>query len=132
MDKLVKFKNGVIFKNCARFRDTREGFQKAVCGLRPIPHTSIYLDPFGAFYVALNRIERDVKTHNEIYCYCIHAIDNESGYINGFKTIHIGKRIYYLHRAIAQTYIPNPDNKKRVYHKDGNKHNNYISNLEWR
>lgn len=36
-----------------------------------------------------------------------------------------------LHRIVAETYIPNPDDKCCVNHKDGNKLNNHISNLEW-
>lgn len=38
---------------------------------------------------------------------------------------------YLVHRLIAEYWIPNPDNKSSVNHKDGNKHNNHISNLEW-
>lgn len=36
-----------------------------------------------------------------------------------------------LHRLIAIAFIPNPDNLKIVHHKDGNKLNNSIDNLEW-
>lgn len=41
-----------------------------------------------------------------------------------------GKRIY-THRLIAQTFIPNPDNKPTVDHLDSNPSNNHISNLRW-
>lgn len=43
-----------------------------------------------------------------------------------------GKKNYYLaHRIIAKLFISNPDNLPTVNHKDGNKLNNDITNLEW-
>lgn len=36
-----------------------------------------------------------------------------------------------IHRIVAQTFIPNPNNKPHINHKDGNKLNNYVDNLEW-
>lgn len=41
------------------------------------------------------------------------------------------KKRISAHRAVANAFIPNPENKKEVNHKDGNKLNNYIDNLEW-
>jgi hypothetical protein len=40
-------------------------------------------------------------------------------------------RGHYLHRLIALTFIPNPENLKEVNHKDGNPYNNCVANLEW-
>lgn len=53
----------------------------------------------------------------------------------GYCTIGLrkqGKRKWYqVHRLVAQTFIPNPDNLPQVNHKDENKLNNNVENLEW-
>ncbi len=38
---------------------------------------------------------------------------------------------HYIHRLVAETFLPNPDNLPEVHHKDNNKSNNKLNNLEW-
>lgn len=40
-------------------------------------------------------------------------------------------KLVYAHRLVAQLFIDNPNNYSYVRHKDGNKLNNQVSNLEW-
>ena len=56
-----------------------------------------------------------------------YGIDTRSGY----KSIGIGTALFRVHKIVAETFIPNPDNKPLVNHIDGNKTNNCITNLEW-
>lgn len=43
-----------------------------------------------------------------------------------------GKRKnYYVHRLVAQAFLQNPNNYEEVNHKDEDKTNNHVTNLEW-
>ena len=41
------------------------------------------------------------------------------------------RKCYDIHRIVAQAFIPNPQNLPEVNHKDENKTNNSVQNLEW-
>jgi hypothetical protein len=53
-----------------------------------------------------------------------------SGYY-GVGLSNIRTKTFQVHRLVAETFIENPENKTHVNHKDKNKLNNNISNLEW-
>ena len=57
--------------------------------------------------------------------------DNGSGYRKVTLTTNGEQSQKYIHTLVALTYIPLEKDKKQVNHKDGNKLNNNINNLEW-
>lgn len=57
--------------------------------------------------------------------------DNGHGYKNVMLYNHQKRKVYYVHRLVANAFIPNPDNLPQVNHIDGNKSNNCVANLEW-
>lgn len=54
---------------------------------------------------------------------------------NGYLVVNLSKNSKYdypsVHRLVAMAFIPNPDNLPEVNHKDENKFNNSVDNLEW-
>ena len=54
---------------------------------------------------------------------------------NGYLRVTLSKngknKHYRVHRLVAQAFIPNPDNKPQINHKDNDRKNNNVENLEW-
>lgn len=56
---------------------------------------------------------------------------------NGYGYLIIGlanrgkRKNFYIHRLVAEAFIPNPENLPVINHKDYNKQNNNVNNLEW-
>ena len=72
-------------------------------------------------------ITRDGKVINKHAGHTLAPQPNGKGYLR----VSIGKKLMFIHRLVAEKYIPNPENKPQVNHKDGNKLNNCVDNLEW-
>ena len=54
---------------------------------------------------------------------------------NGYLKVGLSKngktKYYFVHRLVAETFIDNPENKPCINHKDCDKKNNCVDNLEW-
>lgn len=54
---------------------------------------------------------------------------------HGYLSVRLSKngshKHFYIHIMVARAFIPNPENKPEVNHRDGIKFNCHVSNLEW-
>ena len=56
---------------------------------------------------------------------------NYKGYITINLTKYNKQKHFFVHRLVAEAFIPNPNNYLEINHKDENKQNNNVNNLEW-
>jgi hypothetical protein len=63
------------------------------------------------------------------------SIRKQSTDTGGYKQVWLCKdgkaKNYLVHRLVAKTFLENPENKKDINHKNGNKTDNGLDNLEW-
>lgn len=50
---------------------------------------------------------------------------------HGYKVVNIQNKVYPIHRILASTFIPNPENLPEINHKDEIRHNSVLENIEW-
>jgi hypothetical protein len=87
---------------------------------------------FGRFKKIKRKIYVIDKYWNREYWKTINAnILKQFNDTSGYPIVNICGKRKRAHRLIAKTFIPNPFNKPTVNHKDLNKSNNKLDNLEW-
>jgi NAD(P)H-dependent FMN reductase len=53
------------------------------------------------------------------------------GYLKTTLCLNNKARTFNVHRLVAEAFLPNPENKKQVNHKNGKKEDARLDNLEW-
>lgn len=85
----------------------------------------------------LGRVKRleGLKNYRDSFRPCKENIaipqDNGRGYLRVKLTLKNKPKYIMVHRLVAEAFIPNPEKKRCANHKDGNKKNNKLSNLDW-
>lgn len=77
--------------------------------------------------IITDRLNREFKIEETIRKQYLHK--------NGYMTVVLctaeKDKTFSVHRLIAEAFLPNPENKQTVNHKNGIKTDNNVSNLEW-
>lgn len=71
-------------------------------------------------------ITEDGEVINKHNGHAVKPQPNSKGYLR----VSIGGKLKFVHRLVAEKYIPNPENKPQVNHKNCIKTDNRIENLE--
>lgn len=83
---------------------------------------------------SLNRIRKNGKKENQFYLHKGKTLKPAVQSV-GYKFVVLCKngksKGYRVHRLVAETFIENPNNYNCINHKDENRLNNCVDNLEW-
>lgn len=78
------------------------------------------------YYINEKGIVKNILTNKEYK-----GIKDRNGYLRVDVSIKGKRKVIVPHRAVAETFIPNPKNKSQVNHINGIKTDNRVENLEW-
>lgn len=79
-----------------------------------------YITPEGLIFSTKYSTDRQLK-FNDVKEYKTIRLSNGKG----------ENRTFYVHRLVALSFLPNPSRALKIRHKNGNTHDNHVTNLEW-
>ena len=65
------------------------------------------------------------------YARILKLYTDKDGYLYVVLSKNNKQKLFKIHRLVAEAFIPNPNNLPMINHKDENKQNNNVENLEW-
>lgn len=99
---------------------------------KPVPeYEGLYMVSDSGLIKALYRRVDSGKCHRDWVEHILCVATDARGYLRTNLAKNGTNHTVKVHRVVAEAFIPNPDNLPQVNHKDGDKTNNHVSNLEW-
>lgn len=82
-------------------------------------------------YEGLYEVSNLGRVRNVVSGVILKPVKDRDGYLQVTLYSQLPRKNFKIHRLVAQAFLPNHDNLPQVNHKDENKENNRVDNLEW-
>jgi len=110
---------------------TENGQHRHRCGLKRRVKSEVTIETNNEAWKALPEFNNYIISDHGRIAKILYQFPNNKGYLRVAIQKDFIRVTIYVHRIVAQAWIDNPYNLKTVNHKDYNKQNNAVSNLEW-